>query len=324
MPSFSSVIKGGVLFLFLFVCVSVIKRLNILTGSGRMTIIEEIIEDTSPKRCEFLSEDEGPLPVILMSLGRSGSSVTWDTLSRMTGHAATVAYEVTGQTRFKSSDFFERIDPRIGAKWASNRLCEIQKRHPRDAGIIGFQWKPYRITFKSIYAIGALEEMGTHQNPPIRIIYLKRNPLDRRISNLRHKDQDMYLPAHCSIGDVECVKGHTQKSQNVTIPSGAELIKWLRTYKVTDRLVRDQLLMSGVRHISIDYNKLYLSNNADEWTRVFSFLGRGPGMNLTMDDVRAHFSMAPTSPKNRTEIISNYDEVEETLVNTEFQYLLYN
>ena len=122
---------------------------------------------------------------------------------------------------------------------------------------------------------------------------------------------------------MECIKGHTELTRSITILAGEDLLRWLRTYKMTDRLVRDQLLMNSVRHILVDYEKLYLGDNVDEWMRIFSFLERGPMKNLTMDDVRAHFSMAPTYSKCRTDVISNYDEVEDTLKDTEFQHLLY-
>jgi len=274
------------------------------------------------EECYFLPEDKGPLPVILMSLGRSGSSVTWDTMSRMTGYP-TVAYEATGQTRFNSKDFFSKINPTIGKKWASQRLCKIQERHPREAGVIGFQWKPYKATFKQEYAIGALEEMAEHINPAIRVIYLKRNALDRRVSNLRHA-KDPHVSAHCAMGDKVCVREHIQNTQNITIPTGDELLRWMRTYKVTDNLIRDQLSMSGIQHISISYDKLYRSNDAEEWMRLFSFLGRGPDENLKLEDVRAHFAMAPTSIRSRAEVITNFDDVLDTLTDTEFQYLLYS
>ena len=93
------------------------------------------------KRCKFYTKDEGGgIPVVLISLGRSGSSVTWDTMSALTGER-TVAYEVTGGSAKKNERFFRNIRWELGSRWAVCELCSIQKKWPTDAGIIGFQWK---------------------------------------------------------------------------------------------------------------------------------------------------------------------------------------
>ena len=102
-------------------------------------------KNNETKRCQFLPQHEAPIPVILMGLGRSGSSVTWDTMARLTGEA-NVAYEVTGGNMTKSKRFFDSIDPDLGSYWAIDRLCHIQKRvmieNPH-SGIAGFQWRVY-------------------------------------------------------------------------------------------------------------------------------------------------------------------------------------
>ena len=77
-----------------------------------------------------------------MGLGRSGSSITWDTMAQLTGEA-NVAYEVNGGNMTKSKLFFNSIYPDLGPYWAIDRLCNIQKRvisqNPH-SGIAGFQW----------------------------------------------------------------------------------------------------------------------------------------------------------------------------------------
>lgn len=93
--------------------------------------------------CQFLPDNEKPLPVILISLGRSGSSITWDTITRLTGDA-NIAYEITGGNRTKSLKFFNNINPSVGSYWAIERLCQIQtsmiSKNNTHYGIIGFQW----------------------------------------------------------------------------------------------------------------------------------------------------------------------------------------
>ena len=91
------------------------------------------------KRCELYPEGIGPIPVVFLALGRSGSTVTWDTMSALTGES-TVAYEATGQTENKSKLFFN-AQKKFGNRWALLRLCALQKEAPLGTGIVGFQWK---------------------------------------------------------------------------------------------------------------------------------------------------------------------------------------
>jgi len=85
--------------------------------------------------------------------------------------------------------------------------------------------------------------------------------------------------------------------------------------------------MNAVKYIEVSYEKLYNPKNeedAEEWMRIFRFLGRGPGEGLTMADVRDTFSMAATTVASRNETISNFREVEKDLRNTEFEHLSYD
>jgi len=85
--------------------------------------------------CTFRDETDPtmpPLPVILISTGRAGSSVTWDTVTRLIGKP-NVAFEYTGGNRTKSQIFFDSINPKVGDQWASLELCRIQA-HERVEG----------------------------------------------------------------------------------------------------------------------------------------------------------------------------------------------
>jgi len=133
-------------------------------------------------RCKF--QDNGPEPVILMALGRSGSSVTWDTLARLSGDA-TIAHEITGGNQEASLDYFNDIKDHINEKWASLRLCNIQryymdksKNDGKNYAMVGFQWKPYKKTFDHHYANDGLRRLADDRS---KVIYLTRNPLDRYV-----------------------------------------------------------------------------------------------------------------------------------------------
>jgi hypothetical protein len=96
--------------------------------------------------CTFYERGTGPLPVILMALGRSGSSITWSTMSALTGER-NIAWEETGGNENTSALFFDSLESNQLAfhNWTLQKLCHIQQ-HRTDvsinAGIAGFQWKP--------------------------------------------------------------------------------------------------------------------------------------------------------------------------------------
>lgn len=277
------------------------------------------------------------IPVILLSLGRSGSSVTWDTMSALTGSRNT-AYEITGGTFPKSIRFFDSLqqNPLMGYDWIIRRLCEI-KQYRRDIseqqqGIFGFQWKPYMASFNHEYAKEGLRYVSSayHGNPPIRFVYLTRNPIDRKISNLRHsssKERNTTISAHCSVGDDECIREHSKFENGIELPTGLELMNWLRVGSAAEHKIQARLLELNVSFIHVTYERLYHSgSDAEEWMRIFRFLGMGPTENLTMMDVRDSFRMAPTHKRRRrrNETIANFADVEKTLRGTEYEHLLYD
>jgi len=261
-----------------------------------------------------------------MAVGRAGSSVTWDTISRLVGKP-NVAYEYTGGSMEKSERFFQSIDPAIAQQWASLHLCEVQHlSRVEGSGIAGFQWKPYFNTFrKHPMAFAALQEMSERRNPRIRIIYLTRNALDREISNIKHRGhiRTNEVPAHCPAGDEECAKKHAALGTGVFVPTD-KLVNHLRQLRAKENEIIDVLGHVGIKFISIKYEKLYdRGDNVDEWKRIFRFLERGPTSNLTIQQVHEAFSMERTSSKSHKDIIANYDEVKQVLTGTEFEQLLH-
>ncbi len=122
-----------------------IKDLQYFKSTATTTTTTQKSKEVVETDCTFESpHSEAPVPLILMSLGRSGSSVTWNTLSTMLG-STTVAYEITGGNRTTAEQFFDDIESSVGTNWAIKRLCQIQKRNMAkydNPVISGFQWKP--------------------------------------------------------------------------------------------------------------------------------------------------------------------------------------
>lgn len=275
----------------------------------------------SPKK--LLPEDKAPIPVILMADGRTGSSITWMTISRMTGFP-NIAHEYTGQQKEATTKFFDSIDPKVGSHFAVKELIELQhdatKNITRGEGVVGFQWKPIRYGITHEYGQGALDEIAAKG---IRVIHLTRSPLDRLISNKKHVQSNGALEAHCPAGDEECIKEHHEHEKAIVLPTGEELVHSMRVGLGHDRKTADLLSTRGIRHIHVDYDRLYHLKIANEWMRIFKFLGRGPKEDLTMEEVQSNFDLAPTTASQHKDMIANFDQVQKTLEGAGLAYLIH-
>lgn len=302
---------------------------------GYNTIIQKDKNDDSFKEpCTFLPQDTSPLPTILISMGRSGSSITWQTISAILQNR-NVAQELTGSTSKDTIAFFDSMErnPHVGFDWALQTLCYIQQHiddvNSTNPGIAGFQWKPFKEGWNSTYGKGARRVIG-QSDTPIKFIYLVRNPLDVKLSNLKHltaKTKGDHLEAHCSIEDVTCVQNMVQHESGHVFPVGNALLLWLRKTKKKEINIENDLKRDNITFVKIDYGRLYDSVDdddalAEEWMKVFRYLGRGPMQGLTMKTVKSYFAMASSHAKSRSEAISNYQEVVSTLIGTEYEYLL--
>jgi hypothetical protein len=270
-------------------------------------------------------------PTILISFGCSGSSATWQLMSAMTGNYTFEATEDTGSSTKKSLDIFNNIFNQSlhGKCWIRQLLCTRQhhNRQRRDdgqsmAGIYGFKWKPYFVTFGSNKSIEALQWLS--HNSHVRVVNNRRNLLDVIISRYKHEDRS--VRSHCTVGDDDCITKH--KSAKPTLPTrkGGRLINILESLEEETNHA-DQLLDEyNVPHIDVSYEKLYTSHDiAIEWKRLFTFLGVGPtSMNdqLTSKELIANMEHAATSSLSFRDKVQNYDEVVNILHGTEYEKYL--
>ena len=86
--------------------------------------------------------------------------------------------------------------------------------------------------------------------------------------------------------------------------------------------VTRQLDAFKVPRVDVKYEKLYYAPSAQEWQRIFQFLGVGPTHNLTMADVEQHMHFVATHPPLRYQTLANYEEVADSLRGTEWEHLL--
>ena len=125
---------------------------------------------------------------------------------------------------------------------------------------------------------------------------------------------------------MECLKEQEKSAHMTNFTIGNDLLGWLKGNKKHEESVFAHLQEAGVDYIHVTYENLYSSGSGDEaaneWMRIFRFLGRGPGDGLTMQDVEKNFVMAKTTSKKHKDVMLNYEEVKKTLEGTDFEDLL--
>ncbi|KAL7541636.1 hypothetical protein ACHAXR_011081 [Thalassiosira sp. AJA248-18] len=265
-----------------------------------------------------------PTPMILMSLGRSGTASIYQTLSKLSGGGNEVPriIEYTGGSTSKSREFFSKHIPNddVNGDWLIKFICREQRHYP-DAGIVGFKWKPYETIFseeKAKQGLELLAKLARMQGPQIKVIRSRRNLLDVMISRHKHslskKDHgtEGKISAHCQKDDRECLKQHLKAGTGISLPTRRLVSQLQQLYDMEGRV--DKLLeRMHVPTISVSFEKLFLAGSDSEWKRIFQFLGVGPTENLTAAEVEKAGHAATSMPLHNV-TLSNYEEVRNTLL----------
>ena len=282
-------------------------------------VTNPVFRTGQPPVCSL--DDNGPIPVILMTLGRSGSSSTWQVMGNLTGYV-TSAREYTGKDSAQANIFFESVNKgRSGSNgnWALKYMCAMQHQYP-DAGVVGFKWKTFHDSFFSRGSIDALRMLAYSHSPQMKVVRSRRNLLDVLISG--HKHRVGHVDAHCAKDDEECIKLHLSLGTGLVLPTKRLLAEIRRKTKEEDDV--DCLLEElGVPHIKVSFEKLYYSDDAEEWMRIFRFLGVGPTEGLTRKHVHEATKHAATHSPHHNVTLENYEEVRRLLVGTEVEGLLH-
>jgi hypothetical protein len=265
-------------------------------------------------------DSEAPLPVVLITLGRSGSSSIWQVMGNLTGQVTPIE-ELTGSSSTQSTEFFSKLDPNDDGNWALDYMCEKQEVFPQ-AGMVGFKWKPFGDSFFSEPSVAALKKIAKSANPQIKVVRSKRNLLDRAISVYKHRSRDG-APAHCSVGDVDCIEKHKKAMLGLEVPVD-KLVDQLTTEHNEEERVDQLLLDLGVPHVKVSFEKLYYGEGiAQEWMNIFEFLGVGPSDDLRVGTVEAVMEHAVIGNPFHNQTLANYEEVQSALMGTQFERLLH-
>jgi hypothetical protein len=265
-------------------------------------------------------DPKGPQPVVLMSLGRSGSSSTWQVLGSLTGQE-TKSVEYTGSSRSASIRFFEKIGPNDNGMWVLKYMCFMQQLFP-NAGVVGFKWKPNRSILSMDASVNGLKLLGKLKNPSIKVVRSRRNLLDVLISRYKHKRSTANVPAHCRVGDKACLEKQLKAGLGVELPA-YKLLSLLKTLTKEENDVDKRLKEYGVPRISASFEKLYYSDDASEWRKILQFLSPNAAKRIgSISDVRKAMQHQATSHPSHKKTIRNFDEVREILNGTKFEKLL--
>jgi hypothetical protein len=228
-------------------------------------------------------------------------------------------FEYTGSNPEASIKFFQDIGPGDGGQWVLHELCSEQEKYST-AGITGFKWKPH-LSIHSPAALAGLDLISRARDPSIKVIRLRRNLLNVYLSTVKHLSHDK-VPAYCAIGDNRCLHHHYETGTNMTL-SMRNMLNWLEKNTQMEDSVDKLLLDLGVPHVQVSYEQLYQRDDAEEWMKIFRFLGVGPGMGLTTQQVDAAMAYVQTSSPHLRDVILNYQEVKSALGGTDYESLLH-
>jgi hypothetical protein len=272
----------------------------------------------------------GPTPVILFTLGRSGSQSTWQVMTNLTG-LETEPHEYTGSAPQGAERFL--ANKMTSNDWIVNHMCYKQKKYAEEPnGIVGFNWKPFQMFFDggdSAPAIPGLKRIAelAQSQMPIRVIRSRRNLLDVYRSKTKHiewEKENSRLPPHCYSGSVQCVALHAQASRSLALNATTLYSKLYEMTRKEDYL--DELFARlQVPTVHVSYDKLYYPETpiegSSEWNQIFQFVGKRS--NWTWEEITEVMDLVPsTKTRSHRDSIQNFDEVQAVLNGTEFSKLL--
>ena len=280
--------------------------------------------NTQPWHGCDLTEMYYGIPVILISFGRSGSTVTWDTMTSLASpRRGQKSAESTGRSIDTSLEPLVNMNQTEHGKcWIERILCDHQednrkltKQGKGKSKIIGTKWKPFLVAFNHTKAREALEWIA--DMPFIKVVYSERNPLDITISRYKHIAYD--VPSHCF--GLDCKKEHESHNKDLVLPFD---YMWESMTNLTEETaaVKEILDEFGVERVEVSYERLYYSQSAKEWMKIFRYLGVGPRQNLTKAEVLKNIEHVETHPKSREDAIANYVQVEAALNETDMKKYL--
>lgn len=283
--------------------------------------------DNSASLTTCLNPSGNPQPMILMTLGRSGSSSTWQILGNLTGYE-TYPEEYTGESGPAAIEFFNKLGPNEEGNWVTDFLCEQQALSPKSK-LVGFKWKPHPAqTLEMPAAANGLQRIATlgTSNTSIKIVRSRRNLVDVMLSELKHKVAE--VPSHCLSTNRKCLKQHMASYSNkLTVPDMADFYSYaLQRYQGEDK-VDVQLKEMGVPTVFVSYDTLYFPDTpeqgAAEWNKIIKFLVGDSAKEFSWKRINKSMKHAlTTASRKHADVVENFDELAAAFMGGPMEHLI--
>jgi hypothetical protein len=299
--------------------------------------------NTSFELIKTCLDPEGPTPVILMSLGRSGTDSTWQILKRLT-NTTMKAIEIVGGFEEETLDFFRSIEGLptsannwvldeeydwrkkgggtksvigfylhvrefcangncMDGKWIFKWFCDEQQRHKEVGGLVGFKWKAYMSALRTTPANNALKLLAQ----------LGASPTPIRVIRSRRNILDVYLSElkHTIQEDLpdHCRTGDEEcmtKHASVLLDVPVDdMFEWLQKTYQEEREIDDLLSEMGIRAVHIEYDELYYANDEQEALKEWNkvFKFLGQRHDWSWDDISGAAGLKPTTKSRSHKVI---------------------
>ena len=286
-----------------------------------------------------------PLPMILLSKGRGGSTVVAEVIARFAHTDPNmIRKEILGHGRV---DMLHPSDPKATmVDWFARKRAQ----YPRGK-LVGFKWKPWHIGAKA-YA-GAWNWVVSHD---VKVLWMTRNALDELISSAKHQDAERTLLAdgltpHCETGDTECIAEH--KLTRVTLDPDTLVETLANDTKMFTTDVKSLLDAKGVKYHHVTFDDLFESSDERAryhrssstdlfestakrqdhrlvghtrtlaaWNKALAFLGLDEVDSYSKIIETADSFSAPTTPQTQCDSLENAEAVRAAVKDTAFEHLL--
>jgi len=262
-----------------------------------------------------------PVRMILLCLGRSGSTETVQVLSNFSNNSYDdnrgVGLELFGSDATAMANL---ADP----NQTMFEHFETEAQAKPYATVVGFNWKPVIWADKYDLALEAAAKAG------VRVIYQRRNVLDVWISECKHQKDDE-LTAHCDVDDAECIAEHTSLQIRLNVD---DLIERLDGYKLLHETAIERLNTYNVAYVNVTYDNIFAGEASAsvpvhneslalaEWNVALENIGLPTlASYATLDQVLSS-GYAPTTPATQCDELFNAYEVRATLKGTKYEELL--
>ena len=203
----------------------------------------------------------------------------------------------------------------------ANPVATIEKyfsdqRNIHPVGLIGFKWKPVFTNEKFDIARRWLAEKG------VRVILMERNILDIYLSNLKRKNANITLPAHCKSGDQECINNH--KSVPLVVDT-VGLIKTLTRIEIDFKSAREDIEKAQLPFLRVSYDILAYASDVNRLKllqEIVNFIYSHHHIVVSMNNFKT-VKYEATHERNHSVSIKNYADVVKVLTGTPFITLLH-